>query len=154
MGIFCFLSLSRLLIFDKFPFTRSAQHHLDNVKAYHDSVKRLSVDELSDLLASIRGLFDIHQTGKELSAAIAKLIKDVLGCEVPFDVSLILAEIDDGDKVDAHVDFGMCPWKCCSGKTDSGDRDGVNTSLLGKFYHGLDRCILSSMLLLLSNNQT
>lgn len=117
------------------------------MKAYHDSMSRLDVDELELLLARILSLFVIP-SGKILSDQIAAVIREVLDCDLPFDSSIILNEMVEGEMVDTHVDFGLCPWKTCSGKTDHGNDPGVNTSVLGKFYHRLDRSVLTGKQLL------
>jgi hypothetical protein len=111
----------------------------------------MSVERLRSLLSQILNLIGRFQSGRELSLKINERIKCEMGCSIPFDVTKILEEVPDGEKVDAHVDFGLCPWKHCSGKTDAGDTAGLNTSLLGKFYHRLDHSILTSTFLTISN---
>jgi hypothetical protein len=135
------------LLFDKAPFTGTRKHHLANVKNYHDSMEKLSLEDLEELLGRILSLSLNHQSGRVLSYSICSLVKEVMECDIPFDVDLILNLIEDGDLVDAHVDFGLCPWHTCSGKTDSGETSGVDTSLLGRFYHRLDHSILTCMYL-------
>jgi hypothetical protein len=112
------------------------------VKKYHDALSKLSVNDLEDLLGIVTSLF-IEEPGRMLCAKVKKAVKDVLECEVPFDTDIILNSIKDGESVDAHVDFGLCPWYTCSGKTDAGDDTKADTSLLGKFYRRLDRSIMA-----------
>lgn len=117
------------------------------MKAYHDSMSILTASELELLLARILSLFVIPP-GKVLCDQIAILIKEVMDCELPFNSDYILSEMVEGEIVDAHVDFGLCPWKTCSGKTDKGNDQGVDTSVLGKLYHRLDRSVLTGKPLL------
>jgi hypothetical protein len=84
-------------------------------------------------------------TGRVLLHKIIEEVRNVLGCDLPFDSSHGLDMIGDGNTVDAHVDFGLCPWHTCSGKTDMGDASGRDTSKLGRLYHRLDHSIQSSM---------
>jgi hypothetical protein len=113
---------------------------LAHVKGYHDAMARVTLEEMHLLLCRILSLF-VLPTGRELRDKIVEEIRKVLGSDIPFDSDMILKDVSEGEYVEAHVDFGLCPWHTCSGKTDSGSSGGSDTSMLGKFYRRLDRSI-------------
>jgi hypothetical protein len=143
-----------LLLFDKLPYTGTGDHHRQNVKAYHDSMANLSVADLDQLLVDVGSFLSENRRGKDVTVLMRNLVKARMGCDVPFDIDRMMMELAEGEIVDAHVDFGLCPWHTCAGKTNSGMKSGVDTSLLGKFHHRLDHAIQTSMISISNFNRS
>jgi hypothetical protein len=85
-------------------------------------------------LVAIKG-----DTREETMRLICEDIKKTMGCDLPtMTHEHILAE---GEEIEVHVDVGLCPAKKVSGKTDVGEVQGENTSVLGQFYDALEQSL-------------